>query len=83
VLHELVFGSARGKLGEASTDRGSRRGPGTEQEHGELALITVKETAKLLGLCSATVYAMVERGEIAHVRLRNKIQVVVRARARY
>jgi len=40
-------------------------------------LLTVKETAKLLGVCLATVYAMVERGEIEHVRVSNMIRIVV------
>jgi hypothetical protein len=38
----------------------------------------VKETGRMLGVCSATVYAMVERGEIEHVRASNLIRIVVR-----
>jgi excisionase family DNA binding protein len=40
-------------------------------------LLTVKETVKLLGVCEATVYAMVERGEVEHVRVSNMIRIVV------
>jgi len=41
-------------------------------------LLSVKETAKLLGVCKATVYAMIERDEIEHVRVSNMIRIVVR-----
>ena len=37
-----------------------------------------EETAKLLGVCKATVYAMIERDEIEHVRVSNMIRIVVR-----
>jgi excisionase family DNA binding protein len=43
-----------------------------------MALLTVKETAKLLGVCLASAYAMVERGELEHVRIGNRIRIVVR-----
>jgi integrase len=46
------------------------RGPG-------VSLLTVAEVAKLLRVCTATVYAMVERGELEHVRVSNSIRIVV------
>jgi excisionase family DNA binding protein len=40
--------------------------------------MTVKEVAAVLRVCTATVYAMIERGELEHVRVSNAIRVVVR-----
>ncbi len=39
--------------------------------------LTVKEVAGILRVCTATVYAMIERGELPHVRVSNAIRVVV------
>jgi excisionase family DNA binding protein len=44
---------------------------------GEVYLMSVKEVAKALRVCTATVYDLVERGELAHVRVSNAIRVVV------
>jgi excisionase family DNA binding protein len=41
-------------------------------------LMTVKEVAKALRVCTATIYAMIERRELEHVRVSNAIRVVVR-----
>jgi len=38
---------------------------------------TVREVAAILRVCPATVYAMVERGELPHIRVANAIRVVV------
>jgi len=38
-------------------------------------LLTVREVAERLAVCTATVYALVERGEIRHVRISNAIRV--------
>jgi hypothetical protein len=38
----------------------------------------VKETAKALRVCTATVYSMVERGVLEHVRVSNVIRIVVK-----
>jgi excisionase family DNA binding protein len=38
-------------------------------------LLSVKEVAVRLGVCTATVYGLVERGELAHVRVANAIRV--------
>jgi len=40
-------------------------------------LLTVKEAARILCVRTATVYAMTERGELPHGRLRNAIRIVV------
>ncbi|HEY5960487.1 MAG TPA: helix-turn-helix domain-containing protein [Polyangiaceae bacterium] len=45
---------------------------------GEVYLMSVKEVAKALRVCTATVYDMVDTGELAHVRVSNAIRVVVR-----
>ncbi|OGQ86528.1 MAG: hypothetical protein A2289_19150, partial [Deltaproteobacteria bacterium RIFOXYA12_FULL_58_15] len=37
-------------------------------------LLTVREVASLLRVCTATVYSLCERGELAHVRLSNAIR---------
>ncbi len=41
-------------------------------------LLTVKEVAATLRVCTATIYAMIERGELEHVRVSNAIRVVIR-----
>ncbi len=38
--------------------------------------LTVKEVAAILGVSTATVYAMVKRGELEHVRASNSIRIV-------
>jgi len=38
-------------------------------------LLTVREVAERLAVCTATVYALVERGEIRHLRVSNAIRV--------
>jgi len=40
-------------------------------------LLSVRQVAVLLGMCSATVYRMCERGELMHFRVRNAIRVPV------
>jgi len=37
--------------------------------------LTVAEVAETLGVCRATVYALCERSELAHVRVSNAIRV--------
>jgi excisionase family DNA binding protein len=39
------------------------------------ALLTVREVAARLGVCTATVYALCERGLLRHVRVLNAIRV--------
>lgn len=50
-------------------------GPGASS--GDVRTFTVKEVAKLLRVCTATVYSMVERGELPQVRVSNSIRIVV------
>ncbi|MBI3182075.1 MAG: helix-turn-helix domain-containing protein [Myxococcales bacterium] len=38
-------------------------------------MLTVRQVAERLGVSTATVYALVERGELAHVRVSNAIRV--------
>jgi excisionase family DNA binding protein len=38
-------------------------------------LLTVKEVAKRLQVCNATVYKLCEKGELAHVRILNSIRI--------
>jgi excisionase family DNA binding protein len=38
-------------------------------------MLTVREVAARLGVCTATVYKLCERGELAHVRVLNAIRV--------
>jgi excisionase family DNA binding protein len=38
-------------------------------------LLTVRQVAKVLGMCPATVYGLCERGELAHYRVRHAIRV--------
>jgi excisionase family DNA binding protein len=40
-------------------------------------LLSVRQAAALLGVCTATVYRMCEQGELAHFRVRNAIRVPV------
>lgn len=39
--------------------------------------MTVKEVAKALRVCMATVYSMIEWGELEHMRVSNAIRVVL------
>jgi len=38
-------------------------------------LLTVREVAERLGVCTATVYGLCERGELSHVRVSNAIRI--------
>jgi len=38
-------------------------------------LLTVREVAERLAVCAATIYALVERGEIRHLRISNAIRI--------
>jgi excisionase family DNA binding protein len=40
-------------------------------------LLSVRQAAALLGVCTATVYRMCEHGELPHYRVRNAIRVPV------
>jgi len=45
---------------------------------GEEALLTVRDVAARLGVCTATVYRLVGEGQLAHVRVLNAIRVAPR-----
>ena len=47
------------------------------------AFLTVRQVAEQLRVSPATVYALVERGEIAHVRVSNVIRIAPDALAAY
>jgi excisionase family DNA binding protein len=38
-------------------------------------LLTVRQVAKVLGMCPATIYRLCERGELAHYRIHHAIRV--------
>jgi excisionase family DNA binding protein len=38
-------------------------------------LLTVKQVAEVLGVCTATVYTLCDEGALAHIRVRNSIRV--------
>ncbi|MCP3143737.1 helix-turn-helix domain-containing protein [Pyxidicoccus xibeiensis] len=42
---------------------------------GAKRLLTVREVAERLPICTATVYRLCERGELSHVRVSNAIRV--------
>jgi len=42
---------------------------------GRYRLLPVKEVAQQLGVCNATVYRLVEAGELPHVRIVNSIRI--------
>jgi excisionase family DNA binding protein len=46
-------------------------------------LLSVRQVAKLLGVCAATVYRMCEQGELQHFRVRNSIRVPLLALKAY
>jgi excisionase family DNA binding protein len=38
-------------------------------------LLTIRQVAEQLGISTATIYTLVERGELAHVRVSNAIRI--------
>jgi len=42
---------------------------------GVVRLLTVRDVAERLAVCTATVYALIERGEIRHLRVSNAIRI--------
>jgi len=56
--------------------QGARSGPALRSiDGGADRLLTVREVAAKLGVSTSTVYALCERGELAHVRVLNAIRV--------
>jgi excisionase family DNA binding protein len=70
----LLPGKAGATAGAAGTDVGAGAGlyvvPG-----GEKSLLTVREVATRLNVCTATVYRLCARGLLRHVRILNAIRV--------
>ena len=65
-------GSARGFAGKVP-----EKGSGLALiEGGRDHLLSVRQVAARLGLCTRTVYELCERGELPHVRISNAIRVV-------
>lgn len=71
-LLQATAGKRRDLTGGNSSEANSR---GSE---GGVRLMSVKEVAAALRVCTATVYSMIERGELEHVRVSNAIRVMVR-----
>ncbi len=42
---------------------------------GRNRLLTVRDVARMLGVCDATVYKLCERGDLPHVRIVNSIWI--------
>jgi excisionase family DNA binding protein len=47
-----------------------------ERTHWSTPLLSVRETARLLGVCAATVYKLCASGELPHSRILNAIRIV-------
>jgi excisionase family DNA binding protein len=72
------------RLAPNRTPFGPRVVQGLGQEHGRkrrgvreviAPLLTVRQVAERLGVSTATVYTLVEQGELAHVRVSNAIRI--------
>jgi excisionase family DNA binding protein len=53
------------------------RGDETRESFAKDRLVTVREAAEILKVSSATIYALVQRGELPHVRISNAIRIVL------
>jgi excisionase family DNA binding protein len=54
-----------------------RSGGEVQEPPDGVRLLKVKEVARILRVCTATVYNMIERGELEHVRVSNAIRVMI------
>jgi excisionase family DNA binding protein len=65
------------------------QGSGAESRHlraldgGKDRLLSVRQVAERLGVCTATVYTLCERNELAHVRVLNAIRIAPADLARF
>jgi excisionase family DNA binding protein len=50
---------------------------------GKDRLLSVRQVAERLGVCTATVYTLCERGQLAHVRVLNAIRIAPADLARF
>ncbi|MEK7703648.1 MAG: helix-turn-helix domain-containing protein [Myxococcota bacterium] len=46
-------------------------------------LLSVRQVAERLGVCTATVYKLCDRGDLAHVRVSNAIRIPLAAAAAF
>ena len=53
-----------------------RKSTDGEQAHWGTPLLSVREAARLLGVCAATVYKLCASGELPHTRILNAIRIV-------
>ncbi len=65
----------QGPYGVQALDLGGARGVGPVRLVPVAEVLTVREVAEVLKVSTATVYAMVERGELEHFRVSNSIRV--------
>ena len=76
---QLVTSLLQASVGLSSEARS--QGASNSDEQGlpvGVQVLTVREVAAMLRVCTATVYDMIERGELEHVRVSNAIRVVSR-----
>ena len=66
--HTRVLGVSRSPIGRTAGRSGFKVTDGDDD------LLTVKDLADLLKVCTATVYKMVDRLHIPHIRVLNSIQ---------
>jgi len=79
IRRQLVTSLLQDAAGNEGTRVANSSGESTDQGSKVSArLMTVKEVAKALRVCTATVYGMIEKGELEHFRVSNAIRVVVR-----
>jgi excisionase family DNA binding protein len=79
IRRQLVTSLLQDAAGNGTVHDANSSGKSTD--HGSnvsVRLMTVKEVAKVLRVCTATVYGMIEKGELEHFRVSNAIRVVVR-----
>ena len=79
ISSRLVTSLLQGSVGASSEAPNSV--PSNSEEQGlpvGVQVHTVREVAAMLRVCTATVYDMIERGELEHVRVSNAIRVVSR-----
>ena len=54
-----------------------------EDGRSDRSLLSVRQVAKLLGVCPATVYALCEQGKLPHFRVLNAIRIDPRTVKRF
>jgi excisionase family DNA binding protein len=55
---------------------GARKGPPLRVlDGGRDRLLSVRQVAERLGVCTRTIYELIDRGELPHIRISNAIRV--------